>query len=118
MNYEEYSHKATIMNDKERTLRYIRHLPQELRQKELEYEDKYGLALDNEYEEKFLKEWGNDEEYLNIKRLEQELDDAEQNDDNESAAEILQKTATLMELTLKFNKKVKEKRQKRYIKIL
>jgi hypothetical protein len=105
------------MTDKERTLRYISHLPQELRHKELEYEEQYGFALDNEYEEKFLKEWGNDEDYLNIKRLEKELDDAEQNDDNESAAEILQKTATLMELTLKFNKKVKEKRQKRYIKI-
>jgi hypothetical protein len=105
------------MTDKKRTLRYIRHLPQELRHKELEYEEKYGLALDDEYEEKFLKEWGNDEDFIKMEQLKKEIANAGQNDDNESADEILQKTATLMELTLKFNKKVKEKRQKRFIKI-
>ena len=105
------------MTDKERTLRHIRYLPQELRQKELEYEENYGLALDNKYEDRFLEEWGNDEDFIEMEELKKEIENAEQNEDNESAAEILQKTATLMELTLKFNKKVKEKRQKRYIKI-
>ena len=105
------------MTDKKRTLRYIRHLPQELRQKELEYEENYGLALDNKYDESFLEEWGNDEDFIKMEELKKEIENSEQNDDNESADEILQKTATLMELTLKFNKKVKEKRPKRHIKI-
>lgn len=105
------------MNDRKRTLKYIRHLPQELQRQALEYEENYGLALDNKYEERFLEEWGSDEDFIKMEQLKKEIANAEQKDDNESAAEILQKTATLMELTLKFNKKVKEKRQKRYIKI-
>lgn len=76
-------------------------------------EPEWMAELDKQYEKKFLEEWGNDEDFIKIKQLKNEIATTE----HESTMEIIQKTATFMELTLKFYKKVKASRPKIYIKL-
>ena len=76
-------------------------------------EPEWMAELDKQYEEKFLETWGDDEDFVKIKQLKNEISFAE----HESTIEIVQKTATFMELTLKFYKKMKASRPKTYIKL-
>lgn len=95
----------------------LKEILEEKRRERKNNEPEWMAELDRKYEEEFLQEWGEDEDFIKIKQLENEIANAEQNDDNESTAKILQKIATLMELTLKFYKKVKASRPKTYIKL-
>lgn len=107
------------MADEERELRHIRCLPLKEQAKELEYYDEYASALDKKYEEKLkeeiLQKFGNDEDFLKIKRLEMEIKESHKNGNDDIDITVKEMELALAKMTI--YKKLRASRPKRYIKI-